>query len=98
MVNSVVFDKKVYSLNTVKKAAYRFSDNYSFEFKIVKNNIVCKIKEIKRHPELSFDEFLDVFKNHVLDYDLRKKIYEETSDVRNLILGHTFSKTKLQDE
>ena len=97
VVKSVNFDSKVYSLDVIKKAAYRFSDSYSFEFEIIKNKIVCKIKEIKKNPELSFDEFVDIFKNHVLDYDLRGKIFKETSDVRNLILSHTFSKTKLQD-
>lgn len=98
MVKSVIFDSKVYSLDIIKKAAYRFSDSYSFDFEIDKNNIICKIKEIGQEPELSFDEFVDIFKNHVLDYDLRKKIFDETSDIRNLILSHTFSKTKLQDE
>ena len=97
MVKSVNFDSKVYSLDVIKKAAYRFSDSYSFEFEIIKNQIVCKIKEIKKNPELSFDEFVDIFKNHVLDYDLREKVFKETSDIRNLILSHTFSKTKLQD-
>ena len=97
MVKSVTFDSKVYSLDVIKKAAYRFSDSYSFEFSVIKNKIVCKIKEIKKNPELSFEEFVDIFKNHVLDYDLRKKIFKETSNVRNLILSHTFSKTKLQD-
>ena len=97
MVKSVNFDSKVYSLDVIKKAAYRFSDSYSFEFEIINNQIVCKIKEIKKNPELSFDEFVDIFKNHVLDYDLREKVFKETSDIRNLILSHTFSKTKLQD-
>jgi His-Xaa-Ser system protein HxsD len=90
------FSKAVYSLDTIKRAAYRLSAELAFTFEIKDEYIVCDVHPIGAATADEVQAAINAFKNEVLDQDLRKTIAEETSAVRNVILAHVFSNTGLQ--
>jgi His-Xaa-Ser system protein HxsD len=95
----VKFSSAVYDLETIKRAAYRFSDKLSFNFFAEEDGlIVCKISSIRTADSVNTNAEIDLFKNEVLDQDLRRTIANETAAMRNAILAHTFSKTGLQSD
>ena len=89
------FDDRVFSLDSIKKAAYRYIDKFSVDFSIFEGHIHCKLNFSPKIKPESAELIADDFKREVLDQDLRKTIATETEGVRNLILAHTFSKTTL---
>jgi His-Xaa-Ser system protein HxsD len=97
-IHEVRFSSDIYSLETIKRAAYRFSDKLSFNFLTEESSILCQISPVSRHD--SIDAILEInhFKNEVLDQDLRQTIANETATMRNVILAHAFSKTGLQSD
>ena len=91
----VNFDDRVYSLDSIKKAAYRFIDKFSIDFDLSEQTICCTLNFSLSTTAEAASLILDNFKREVLDQDLRGRIAMETEGVRNLILAHAFSKTSL---
>jgi His-Xaa-Ser system protein HxsD len=91
----VDFDGRVFSLDSVKKAAYRFIDKFSVDIKLSENQILCSLKFSQNISPEGAAFLLDDFKREVLDQDLRATIASETEGVRNLVLAHAFSRTSL---
>ncbi len=95
VVKEVAFDKNATSLDSLKKAAYRLSDQFAAEFLIHEREFVCVLRFPLNKSEESASLTVDTFRKEVLDQDLRASIRAETESVRNLILAHAFSKTGL---
>ena len=91
----VKFDSRVFSLDSVKKAAYRYIDKFSIDIGVYEDQIICGLSFLSKVTPEGAAHLLDEFKKEVLDQDLRKTIAAETEGVRNLILAHAFSKTSL---
>ena len=94
--HTVIFPTQAYSLEAVKKAAYRFSDRISVEI-IPRGEVtecVCHFLQVCTDDEAK--QTLLAFRTEVLDHDLRLTIAKETEPVRNAILAYAFSKTGLQ--
>lgn len=91
----VVFQKNAASLDSIKKAAYRFIDQFSTEFLIHESVHICVLRFPLNKSEDSINLSIDNFRKEVLDQDLRASIRAETEAIRNLILAHAFSKTGL---
>ncbi len=93
----IVFSSQIYSIETIKKAAYRFSDVLSVDLTPEGDKIECVLRFL---PGLDDGEQIErivlAFKNEVLDQDLRLIIARETEATRNAILAFAFSKTGLQ--
>lgn len=91
----ITFDATVYSVDAIKKAAYRSINRFAVNIAKEGNEIKCSLtfKESATEPQVKI--YLDEFKKEVLDQDLRESIKKETEGVRNLILANTFSKTGL---
>lgn len=90
---------KLYSLEAIKRAAYRLSDRALVD--ITPGDQVVRCVLTPRSPEADgadADELVELFKLEVLDQDLRESIGRETAAVRNAILAYAFSKTGLQGE
>lgn len=83
----ITFDVDVFSLDTVKRALYRFSDKCSFDIQM-KDNIITVTFQ-------SRDDLITKIKNEVLDQDLRDTLSKETANIRTLILANAFSNTGL---
>jgi His-Xaa-Ser system protein HxsD len=92
----ILFSSKVYSLETIKKAAYRFADVMSVDFEVHDNEIVCTLRFALSQSEADLERIIASFRTEVLDQDLRSIISVETAPIRNVILAHAFSKTGLQ--
>jgi His-Xaa-Ser system protein HxsD len=92
---SVDVDLAAYGIESVKRAAYRFSDCFAFDVTISSNTASCVLV----FPDAATPEFVDTavtnFRKELLDQDLRQSIRMETESVRNLILAHAFSRTGL---
>ena len=83
----ITFDVDVFSLDTVKRALYRFSDKCSFDIQM-KDKIITVTFQ-------SQDDLITKIKNEVLDQDLRDTLSKETANIRTLILANAFSNTGL---
>lgn len=85
----------VYSLDSIKRASYRHTDRGNFDIQLENGVIFVTFLSKEKLDEDSFEFFKQKFLTDVLDEDLRATIRSETSDVRNLILAHAFSKSAL---
>jgi His-Xaa-Ser system protein HxsD len=93
--HEVRFSSSIYNIDTIKRAAYRFTGQLAFNFLSEKDTIVCQIMPLSADTA-DTEAVINEFKNEVLDQDLRRSIADETANVRNVILAHVFSKTGLQ--
>jgi His-Xaa-Ser system protein HxsD len=91
------FSSKAFSVETIKKAAYRFSDVLSVEIVPLPDETKC----ILHFPadfteEAQCESIVAAFRNEILDQDLRSIVSKETEATRNAILAFALSKTGLQ--
>lgn len=94
---TLAFSTQVYSVETIKKAAYRFSDVLSIDIIPRLDEIQCILHFLSdRKDEEQIERILAAFKNEVLDQDLRAIISKETEATRNAVLAFALSKTGLQ--
>ncbi len=93
---TVAFSAQVYSVETIKKAAYRLSDLMSVDIRPSGDEIVCVIHFPPSQSEEDCQRGAAAFRSEVLDQDLRSVIAKETEAVRNAVLAYAFSKTGLQ--
>jgi His-Xaa-Ser system protein HxsD len=92
----VEVDTSVYSLVALKKAAYRIADRCSVVFGAMDGNRVeVAIACAPSTSEEQIRQCVRAFFEEALDQDLRERISAETAPLRNLILAHAFSRTKL---
>ena len=92
---TIEFDEKVVSIESVKKAAYKYLNKFTVDFNLEEHKIKV---EIVFDLKISASDHLSIiqdFKKEVLDQDLREVIKKETEGYRNLVLAHAFSKTSL---
>ena len=94
---TLVFSSEVYSIETIKKAAYRFSGVLSVDIIPRSAEIECILHFLSDPKEEEHAQrIVDAFKNEILDQDLRAIIAKETEATRNAILAFPLSKTGLQ--
>src|ERR1039458_9780503 len=89
------FDRNVYRLAAVKKAAYKYGDRFHVLIEETDSFVSVSLRPVSSNsnPEGAVDRFC----NEVLDQELREEIAAETNGVRDLLLAHAFSKTSLID-
>jgi len=92
---SLTVDLTVYSLDCIKRSAYRFTDRFAFDLKIDGNAALCTLSFDAKASDQVMDHIVASFQKELLDQDLRATIRTETKEVRNLILAHAFSRTGL---
>jgi His-Xaa-Ser system protein HxsD len=85
----ITFDALVFSLDTIKRTLYRFSDKCSFDIQM-KDNVITVTFQAKTQGD-----WISRIKNEVLDQDLRDTLSKETANIRTLILANAFSNTGL---
>jgi His-Xaa-Ser system protein HxsD len=90
------FSSQVYGVESIKKAAYRFSDLLSIDILPGVDEIECVLHFLSDPKNEEIDRILAAFKNEVLDQDLRAIVASETEATRNAILAFALSKTGLQ--
>jgi His-Xaa-Ser system protein HxsD len=88
-------DLNAFSLDSVKRAAYRFTDKFAIDLCVDGPIATCTFIFDSARTEDWIDRTLAAFRKELLDQELRAAIREETKDVRNLILAHAFSRSGL---
>ncbi|TCG05208.1 His-Xaa-Ser system protein HxsD [Paraburkholderia steynii] len=89
----LLFDRQVYALEAIQKAAYRFIDRMAVNLHVTDTYVRCTVFV---DPEVGTpDDVIRDFQKEVLDQHLRLKIASETESIRHLILAHAFSRTGL---
>jgi His-Xaa-Ser system protein HxsD len=94
-VMSLEFDRAVYSIDTLQRAALKFTDACSFDFRLAESTVEVRIAPLSEAYALRAAELEGRYRNEVLDQHLRAIIAKETENERNLILAHAFSNSKL---
>lgn len=94
---SLSLDTTIYSIEAIKKAAYKFADQASVIINPGPTNSAISLvfnfvgKKSSSGPEQVISDFC----NELLDQDLREIVKRETGPLRNLIIAHAFSRTSL---
>jgi His-Xaa-Ser system protein HxsD len=96
---SLLLNTSIYSMEAIKKTAYKFADRASIIITPDADSSVSVIfnfvgQNIKNDPKQIISDFC----NELLDQDLREIIKGETDALRNLIIAHAFSRTSLVKE
>lgn len=89
------FDNNVFTLDTIKRALYRFADQCSFDIQLADKQTKVTLHVPANMAEPAIDELCSTIRNEVLDQDLRDTISRETASIRTLILANAFSNTGL---
>jgi His-Xaa-Ser system protein HxsD len=89
---------EAFSWVSIKKAAYCFSGRCSFDFQSDGKEIICKLLFPRPQSPKIVASIELAFRNELLDQDLRVRIAEETTPLRNAVLAFAFSKTGIQDQ
>ena len=92
---ALTVDLAVYSLDCIKRSAYRFTDSFALDLRVAANAAVCTLSFDEKASDQLMDHVVASFQKELLDQDLRATIRAETKEVRNLILAHAFSRTGL---
>jgi len=93
---TVEVDTTIYSVTALKKAAYRFADRCSIQIGVPEGTrLSLAFSSVRGDGEAPVRDCIRNFFDEALDYDLRERISGETAQLRNLILAHAFSRTKL---
>lgn len=93
--HTVRVDLTVYSLDSIKRAAYRLTDRFALDLRVEDNTAMCDLIFDEGTSAEAMEQGTSQFRKELLDQDLRTSINHETAAVRNLILAHAFSKTGL---
>jgi His-Xaa-Ser system protein HxsD len=89
-------DTRIYSLEAVKKTAYKFAAVTSVILEPKTDNVISVFFNfVGAHAKNDPERIIADFCNELLDQDLREIIKRETTPVRNLILAHAFSRSSL---
>ena len=94
----ISFDCQSVDLNTIKRTAYKFTDQCAVDLRVGEEEVICVFDFKNEISDKEFKEFSIEFRNDVLDEELRADIAAQTEPVRNLILAYAFSKTGLGDD
>jgi His-Xaa-Ser system protein HxsD len=93
---TISFDLKVFTLDCVKRAAYRVTGNASVEIAVEDSFAKCVLHFSKPLSAELVARATESLRLEVLDQDLRHTIAAETASVRHAILALAFSRSGLQ--
>jgi His-Xaa-Ser system protein HxsD len=97
--SSITLSTTIYSLESIKKAAYKFADRASILIiPGTESSIIATFNFTGKNPQDNLEQVISEFSNELLDQDLREVVKRETSALRNLILAHAFSQTTLGEK
>lgn len=87
----IVIDPQVYSLEAVKKAAYRVLDRFAARISVDASGFICEVAFAPDMTDAQRNTALDDFWKELLDQDLRERIGQETAAIRNAVLAVAFA-------
>ena len=90
-MSTLEFDKKLYTLTLLKKAAYKFSHVVSVTFSETETHLCCHLTFSVDPSDAEVSRYIEELQKEILDQDLREIVRSETETSRNLILAYAFS-------
>jgi His-Xaa-Ser system protein HxsD len=97
--HSISLSTSIYSVEAVKKTAYKFADRTSIIINPGPDSTISLVFNFAgKYANNDRKQIIADFFNELLDQDLRERIKKETEPMRNLILAHAFSRTSLADK
>lgn len=87
----LVIDARVYSVDAVKKAAYRLLGKFSPRISTDPSGILCELSFPPDASDVDKTEAASEFWKELLDQDLRERVGQETATARNAILAVAFA-------
>lgn len=98
-IHRLSINTSIYSIEAVKKAAYKFADRTSVIISpSSESTVTVAFNFVGNHSQSCPEQVISDFCNELLDQDLREIIKREAGPLRNLILAHAFSKTSLAEK
>lgn len=94
----VRFQSDLYSVEVIKKAAYRLSDRAVCDLRTEGSEFVCTLRFLSPQTQAQAARLADDFALEVLDQDLRRSVAAETAALRNAILAYAFSRADITRE
>jgi His-Xaa-Ser system protein HxsD len=92
----VSVDLRLFSLTSVRKTAYRFTDRFGVDIGLDgTERAVVRLTPKPDTPDAP--TVADEFRNELLDQDLRERVYVETEPFRRVLLAHALSKVPVVD-
>ena len=91
----VTLDTRIYSLEAIKRTAYKFANRSSVLLSAKDEVSLTVIFNFVGKENSCPDEVIADFCNELLDQDLRDLVKRETAPIRNLILAHALSRSSL---
>jgi His-Xaa-Ser system protein HxsD len=97
--HTLSLDLSIYSLEAIKKTAYKFADRASVIISPGPDSTVSlSFSFVGQNAGNDPKQIISDFCNELLDQDLREIVKKDTGVLRNLIIAHAFSRTKLTEE
>lgn len=93
-----MLDTTVYSLEAIKKSAYKFADRTTVVInKASDTSVSVDFNFVQPNAGPKPENVISDFCSELLDQDLREIIKRETGALRNAIIAHAFSRTALAE-
>jgi len=89
-------DLRLYSIAAIKKAAYRMAGRCTVALGELGADSLQVI--VLAGEDADIEECVRAFLDEALDQDLRERVAESTGPLRDLILAHAYSRTRLATE
>lgn len=88
----ISFSKSIYPKIALLKAAYAFTDRAYLHLDVNEKNYIVEITSKIENPEITQHEF----ENEILCQTLRHEIYEQTKNIRELLLARAVASTVIE--
>ncbi|MDE2103404.1 MAG: His-Xaa-Ser system protein HxsD [Patescibacteria group bacterium] len=96
---SLSLDTTVYSLEAIKRTAYKFADRASIVINRTSDaSVTVVFRFIGANEKNNPQQVIADFCNELLDQDLRELVKKQTEPLRNVIIAHAFSRTTLAEK
>jgi len=95
----LIVSTAVYSIEAVKKAAYKFADRATVMIRPETDSTAAIVFSFAGdHSKQIPDQVISDFLTELLDQDLREVVKKETEPLRRFLIAHAFSRTTLIDQ
>lgn len=87
VVMNYIFSKELYSKKALLCAAYRFTDDFYVHLSADEHNYSVDLLSKTGKSHLTYDDF----QNELLSQTVRENVFNETKDLRTLMMARAFS-------
>ncbi|KQC08079.1 MAG: hypothetical protein APR62_05460 [Smithella sp. SDB] len=96
---NIIINTSLYDIEAINSACYAFTSNYHILVNRVNDTTVKVIFELKnKSSRRNISEDIKDFLNSVIDYQVRLRLEQTNSKIRDLIVKHAFSPIDLKKE